>query len=69
MHNAPGVAWRAKPSWSIVASQDQTVNLELERFAAKRMGPTTYEIDSSHVPMLSHPGEVLDVIRTTATSV
>ncbi len=69
MHNAPGVAWRTKPSWSIVASQDQTVNPELERFAAKRMDATTYEIDSSHVPMLSHPGEVLDVIRTAAASV
>ena len=36
---------------------------ELERFFAKRMGATTIEIDSSHVPMLSKPTEVLDVIR------
>jgi pimeloyl-ACP methyl ester carboxylesterase len=63
------LAWRTKPSWSIVANQDQTVNPELERFAAKRMGAMTYEIDSSHVPMLSHPNEVLDVIRTAATSI
>ena len=48
---------------------DQTVNPELERFAAKRMGATTYDIDSSHVPMLSHPDFVLDVIRTAATAV
>ena len=34
--NAPGVAWRSKPSWYIVANNDQTVNPELERFAAKR---------------------------------
>jgi len=32
------------------------------------MGATTYEIDSSHVPMLSQPERVLDVIRTAATS-
>jgi pimeloyl-ACP methyl ester carboxylesterase len=63
------LAWRTKPSWSIVANQDQTVNPELERFAAKRMGAMTYEIDSSHVPMLSYPNEVLDVIRTAATSI
>jgi pimeloyl-ACP methyl ester carboxylesterase len=69
LHNAPGVAWRTKPSWSIVANNDQTVNPELERFAAKRMGATTYEIDSSHVAMLSHPNYVIDVIRTAATSV
>jgi hypothetical protein len=38
LHNVPGVAWRTKPSWYIVANNDQTVNPELERFAAKRMG-------------------------------
>jgi pimeloyl-ACP methyl ester carboxylesterase len=67
--NAPGVGWRTKPSWYIVANNDQAVHPDLERFAAKRMGATTYEIDSSHVPMLSHPEFVLDVIRTAATSV
>jgi pimeloyl-ACP methyl ester carboxylesterase len=66
--NAPGVAWKSKPSWYIVANNDQTVNPELERFAAQRMGATTYDIDSSHVPMLSHPDFVIDVIRTAATT-
>ena len=69
LHNAPGVAWRTKPSWAIVANNDQTVNPELERFAAKRMGATTYEVDSSHVVMLSNPGLVLDVIRAAADGV
>jgi pimeloyl-ACP methyl ester carboxylesterase len=64
-----GVAWRSKPSWYIVAKQDRTVQPELERFCAKRMGATTYEADSSHVPMLSNPGLVIDVIRTAAKSV
>jgi hypothetical protein len=41
---------------------------ELERFCAKRMGATTYEADSSHVPMLSNPRLVIDVIRTAAKS-
>jgi hypothetical protein len=45
-----GVAWRSKPSWSIVATQDRTVHPDLERFAAKRMGAKTVEIASSHVP-------------------
>jgi pimeloyl-ACP methyl ester carboxylesterase len=69
LHNAPGVAWKTKPSWCIVANHDQTVNPELERFAAKRMGATTYDTDSSHVPMLSHPDYVVDVIKAAAGGV
>ncbi len=42
-----GTAWRSKPSWYIVAKNDRTVHPELERFVAKRMGATTYEVDSS----------------------
>ena len=64
-----GTAWRTKPSWYIVANNDRTVQPDLERFVAKRMGAHTYDVDSSHVPMLSHPGFVLDVIRTAAKSV
>ncbi len=63
-----GTAWRSKPSWYIVGKNDRTVHPELERFVAKRMGATTYEIESSHVPMLSKPKLVLDVIRTAANA-
>jgi pimeloyl-ACP methyl ester carboxylesterase len=65
----PGTAWRTKPSWYVVANNDQTVNPDLERFVAKRMGAHTYDVDSSHVPMLSHPDFVVDVIRDAAKSV
>jgi pimeloyl-ACP methyl ester carboxylesterase len=64
-----GTAWRSKPSWYIVANADRTVQPDLERFAAKRMGAHTYDVDSSHVPMLSHPDFVLDVIRAAASSI
>jgi pimeloyl-ACP methyl ester carboxylesterase len=64
-----GVAWRSKPSWYIVAKQDHTVPPELQRSAAKRMGATTVEVDSSHVPMLSNSSVVLDVIRAAAKAV
>ena len=67
--NAHGVAWKTKPSWSIVATEDRTVQPDLERFLAKRMNATTYEVESSHVVMLSHPEFVLDVIRDAATAV
>jgi pimeloyl-ACP methyl ester carboxylesterase len=64
-----GTAWKSKPSWYIVAKNDRTVQPELQRFVAKRMGATIYEINSSHVPMLSNPGLVIDVIRTATNAV
>jgi pimeloyl-ACP methyl ester carboxylesterase len=64
-----GVAWRSKPSWYIVGAKDRTVHPELERAAAKRMGATTIELQSSHVPMLSQPQAVLDVIRDAVKAV
>jgi pimeloyl-ACP methyl ester carboxylesterase len=69
MQKVDGVAWRSKPSWYIVAKNDRTVHPDLERFVAKRMGATTVETDSSHVPMLSKPAVVLDVIRKAARTV
>ena len=64
--NAAGVAWKSKPSWYIVATNDRTVQPELQRFVAKRMGATIREVESSHVPMLSNPKLVIDVIRAAA---
>ncbi|MFI1919902.1 alpha/beta fold hydrolase [Nocardia sp. NPDC020380] len=64
-----GTAWKSKPSWYIVGKNDRTVHPELERFCAKRMEASIYEADSSHVPMLSKPDLVIDVIRTAADSV
>jgi pimeloyl-ACP methyl ester carboxylesterase len=66
---AGGTAWKSKPSWYIVGKKDRTVHPDLERFFAKRMGATTYELDSSHVPMLSQPERVLNVIRDAAKAV
>src|SRR6516162_3827046 len=64
-----GTAWKSKPSWYIVGKKDRTVHPDLERAMAKRMGATTYELDSSHVPMLSQPERVLEVIRAAAKAV
>jgi pimeloyl-ACP methyl ester carboxylesterase len=64
-----GAAWKTKPSWYIVAKNDRTVHRDLERFVAKRMGATTVETASSHVPMLSQPSLVLDVISKAASAV
>src|SRR5262247_2832521 len=64
-----GTAWKSKPSWYIVATSDHTIQPDLQRFVAKRMGAKTFETNSSHVPMLSKPDFVLDVIRKAAEAV
>ena len=66
---AGGTAWKSKPSWYIVGKNDRTVQPDLQRFLAKRMGATVYEFDSSHVPMLSQPERVLEVIRDAAKAI
>src|ERR1700741_2784286 len=66
--NAPGVAWKEKPSWYMVATEDRTVQPHLDGFFAKPMNATPHEIESSHVAMLSHPEIVVDVIRDAANS-
>src|SRR5262245_32120480 len=62
-------AWNAKPSWYVLATQDQTVPPDLQRFVSKRMKATTTEVASSHVPILSKPDVVPDVIRKAAGAV
>ena len=56
-------AWKIKPSWYIVAKSDSAIGPVLERFMAKRMNAKTTEIEGSHVVMISHPNEVLNVIE------
>jgi pimeloyl-ACP methyl ester carboxylesterase len=63
-----GTAWKSKPTWYIVGTEDRTVAPELQRFVAKRMGAKTHETNSSHVPMLSQPDFVLSVIRSAIKS-
>jgi pimeloyl-ACP methyl ester carboxylesterase len=67
--SADKVAWRSKPSWYILATQDHTVHPDLQRWVSKRMGAVVTEVTSSHVPMLSQPDVVIDVIRKAAAAV
>ena len=66
--SVPGGAWKTIPSWYIVATEDQAINPDVERFYARRIGATTTEIESSHVPFVSHPKEVAKVIEAAATA-
>jgi pimeloyl-ACP methyl ester carboxylesterase len=67
--NLDDVAWKSKPSWYILAKNDQTVHPDLQRFLSKRIKANTTETDSSHVIMLSRPDVVIDVIRKAAAAV
>jgi pimeloyl-ACP methyl ester carboxylesterase len=55
-------AWRSKPSYYAVSTQDRTINPDLERFMAKRMGAKTIELDASHLSLISHPEEIARLI-------
>src|ERR1700690_527551 len=59
-------AWRSKPSFYAVSTEDRTIDPDLERFMAKRMGATTIELKSSHVSMISHPEEITRLILEAA---
>jgi pimeloyl-ACP methyl ester carboxylesterase len=69
MLTADQVAWRSKPSWYVLATQDHTVHPDLQRWVSSRMGAKVTEIASSHVPMLSQPDVVIGVIREAAAAV
>jgi len=55
-------AWRTKPSFYAVSTEDRTINPELERFMAKRMGAKTIELKSSHLSMISHAEAITNLI-------
>jgi pimeloyl-ACP methyl ester carboxylesterase len=61
--------WDTKPNWYILCTEDHTVHPDLQRWVSKRMGAKVTEIKSSHVPMLSHPDIVADVINQAAAAV
>ncbi len=57
-------AWKALPTWFLVAADDQALPPDAERLFARRMGATTVEVPSSHVAMVSHPDDVVKLIET-----
>jgi len=59
-------AWKSLPSWYLVATNDEAIPPDAERMFARRMGATPVEVPSSHVAMVSHPGEVTELITAAA---
>lgn len=59
-------AWRSKPSWYAVSTEDRTINPDLERFMAKRMGAKTIEVPASHLSLISQPDTIAKLILEAA---
>lgn len=68
-HKVTNPAWKHKPSWYMVATEDRSINPEQERMMAKRMRAKTVEVKSSHVAYMSHPNETAKLIQEAASSV
>jgi pimeloyl-ACP methyl ester carboxylesterase len=67
-HQVKNPAWKHKPTWYMVASEDRSINPDQERMMAKRAKAKTVEVKSSHVAYLSHPNETSQLIKEAATS-
>jgi pimeloyl-ACP methyl ester carboxylesterase len=61
-------AWRSKPSWYMVATEDRMINPDQERKMAKRANAKTVEVKASHCAYVSHPKEAAKLIEEAATS-
>src|SRR5882762_1811634 len=62
-------AWKSIASWYLVAQADQAIPPDAERLFAKRMGATVVEVDSNHLPMVSHPDEVVKLIKAAVETI
>ncbi|WP_047608141.1 alpha/beta fold hydrolase [Rahnella aquatilis] len=61
-------AWKTKPSWAVVATQDHAINPELERFMAKRAHSTVTELKGNHAIYASQPEKIATLIEKAALS-
>ncbi len=59
-------AWRSKPSWYAVSTEDRTIDPDLQRFMAKRMGAKTIEVKASHLSLVSQPDTIANLILEAA---
>jgi pimeloyl-ACP methyl ester carboxylesterase len=67
---AAAAAWRTRPSWAVLPTEDAAINPDVHRFAYERAGAMTTEAPgASHVVMVSHPAEVAGVISEALVAV
>jgi len=59
-------AWHDKPSWYVLTTKDRIVAPDFQMKLAKQIGAKVTHVDASHVPMISKPEEVAEVIIAAA---
>jgi pimeloyl-ACP methyl ester carboxylesterase len=59
-------AWSTVPSWYLVATRDNLIPPDAQRMMAERAGSITIEVRSSHVAMMSHPRQAVELIIDAA---
>jgi pimeloyl-ACP methyl ester carboxylesterase len=67
-HKVTKPAWKTKPTWYMVATEDRSINPDQERMMAKRAHAKTIEVKASHVAYMSHPQETAKLIEEAAAS-
>ncbi len=67
-HKVSSPAWKTKPAWYMVATEDRSINPEQERMMAKRAKAKTVEVKASHAVYISRPAETARLIEEAATS-
>jgi hypothetical protein len=68
-HQVTNPAWKHKPTWYMVATEDRSINPDQERMMPKRAKAKTAEVKASHVAYMSFPKETAKLIEEAATSV
>jgi len=61
--------WKSHPTWYLVAAHDEAIPPAAERMFAQRMGAQTVEIAAGHLAMVSHPGAVVELVRSAVEAV
>ena len=67
-HKVTNPAWKNKPTWYMVATEDRSINPDQERMMAKRANAKTVEVKASHVAYISCPKETAELIEEAAAS-
>ena len=67
-HEVTNPAWKNKPTWYMVATDDRSINPDQERMMAKRAKAKTVEVKASHVAYISRPKETAQLIEEAAAS-
>jgi len=62
-------AWRARPSWYLLTTQDRMIPPPVQRAMSERAGATTIEVAASHSVYVSQPAAVAGLIKQAATAI